>query len=65
MIARSYARTDVCNHESSWCVEAKPFFEIRGEVLSVLPQSVVKHPFELHREDKIPGLAVMIRERGI
>ena len=33
--------------------------------LSVLPQSVVKHPFELHREDKFPGPAVLIRERGI
>ena len=31
----------------------------------MLPQSVLEHPFELHREDKIPGLAVMIRERGI
>ena len=27
--------------------------------------SVVECPFELHREDKIPGFAVMIRERGI
>ena len=53
------------DHESSRCVEAKPIFEIRGEVLSVLPQSVVEHPFELHREDKIPGLAAIIRERGI
>ena len=52
VIARSDARTGVCNHESSQCVEAKPIFEIRGEALSVLRQSVVKHPFELHREDK-------------
>ena len=65
VIAWSDARTDVCNHESSRCVEAKPIFEIRGEALSLLPQSVVKHPFELHREDNIPGPAVMIRERGI
>ena len=26
---------------------------------------MVEHPFELHREDKIPELALMIRERGI
>ena len=31
----------------------------------MLPQPVLEHPFELHREDKIPELAVMIRERGI
>ena len=30
----------------------------------MLSQSVVKHLFELHREDKIPGLAVVIRKRG-
>ena len=60
-IARSDARQDVCNHDSSRCAEAKPIFEIRGEVLSVLPQSVVKHPFELHRQDKIPEPAVIGR----
>ena len=27
--------------------------------------SVVECPFELHQEEKIPGFAVMIRERGI
>ena len=53
------------DHELNRCVEAQPIFEIKGEALSVLPQSVVNCPFELHREDKIPGLAAMIRERGI
>ena len=53
------------DHESGRCVEAQPIFETKGEALSVLPQSVVERPFELHREDKIPGLAAMIRERGI
>ena len=53
------------NHELSRCVEAQPIFELKGEALSVFPQSVVNCPFELHREDKIPGFAVMIRERGI
>ena len=53
------------NHELSRCVEAQPIFEIKGEALSVFPQSVVNCPFELHREDKIPGFAVMIREGGI
>ena len=62
VIARSDAQTDVCNHESSRCVAAQPIFETSGEALSVLPQSVVERPLELHREDKIPGLAVMIRE---
>ena len=52
------------DHELNRCVEAQPIFEIKGEALSVLPQSVVNCPFELHREDKIPGFAVMIRERG-
>ena len=61
----SNARKDVCNHESSRCVEAQPVVETKGETLSMLPQSVVKHLFALHREDKIPGLAAMIRERGI
>ena len=42
---QSDTRTDVCNHESSRCVEAEPIFEIRGEALSVLPQFVVEHPF--------------------
>ena len=69
-VEHGYAhRLDRCvtsdDHESSRCVEAQPSFEIKGEALSVLPQSVVGHPFELHREDKIPGLAAMIRERGI
>ena len=65
VIARSGARTDVFNPKSNRCAEAEPNLGTKGVSLSVHPQSVAEHLFELQQEVKIPRLATMIRERCV